>query len=152
MQDPYVIMNTGFKNVVENGATTGYQLDIRIPYYRGTYLSLIDSLSLSVDGQSVTPDHLRISLGGKFYTMAQMQEADDVRWGFGDPAILRAIKSGGLTPGIHTVAVGIAIRKSYFPPEDPEHLYDFFGLWKGGTYHAFLEAPTVVTKKMTLVQ
>jgi hypothetical protein len=34
MQDPYIIMDTGFENTVAGTGTTGYQIDIRIPYDR----------------------------------------------------------------------------------------------------------------------
>ena len=121
MQDPYVIMNTGFKNTVEGGTTSGYQLDIRIPYYRSVYLSAIHSLDLSVDGAAVPQQDIRIVVAGKPFTMAGMFEADSVRWGFGDPATLLVTHAGGLKPGIHTVKVGIVVRKSYLPATDPEH-------------------------------
>jgi hypothetical protein len=152
MQDPYIIMTRGFKNVVERGSIKGYEFNIRIPYYRGTFLSLVDSLSATVDGQSVPTDRLTILLAGREFTLAQAAEADDVRWGFGDPATLRVTKPGGLTPGSHMVQVGIVVRKSYFPPEDPEHLYSFFDLWVDGKYRPYIEGPTVVSRKMTLVQ
>jgi hypothetical protein len=153
MQDPYVIVNTGFKNTVEGGATSGYQLDIRIPYYRSVYLSAIHSLDLSVDGAPIPQQDIRIVVAGKTFSIAQMFEADSVRWGFGDPATLLVSKSGGLKPGIHSIQVGIVVRKSYLPATDPEHLYeDFPGLWENGKYHTYIEGPTVVTRKMTLVQ
>jgi hypothetical protein len=153
MQDPYVIMNTGFKNTVEGGTTSGYQLDIRIPYYRSVYLSAIHSLDLSLDGATVPQQDIRIVVAGKTFTIAEMFEADSVRWGFGDPATLLVTRAGGLKPGIHTVKVGIVVRKSYLPATDPEHLYaDFPGLWENGKYHTYIEGPTVVTRKMTLVQ
>lgn len=153
MQDPYVIMNTGFKNTVAAGMTSGYQLDIRIPYYRSVYLSAIHSLDLAVDEQPVPPQDIRLVVAGKTFTLAQMFEADSVRWGFGAPATVLVSKSGGLKPGIHSIKVGIVIRKSYLPATDPDHLYeDFPGLWKDGKYSTYIEGPTVVTRKMTLVQ
>jgi hypothetical protein len=153
MQDPYVIMSTGFKNTVMGGTAGGYQIDIRIPYYRSVYLSAIHSLELSVDGEKIPPQDIRIVVAGKTFTIGQMFEADSVRWGFGDPATLLVSKAGGLKPGIHSIQVGIVVRKSYLPATDPEHLYeDFPGLWQNGKYSTFIEGPTVVTKKMTLVQ
>jgi Domain of unknown function (DUF6379) len=153
MQDPYVIMGTGFKNTVEKGNTGGYQLNIRIPYYRSVYLSAVHQLDLEVDGEAVPASDIRIVVAGKTFTIAQMFEADSVRWGFGDPATLLVRKAGGLKPGVHAFKIGIVIRKSYLPATDPEHLYeDFPGLYKDGKYSTYIEAPTVITKKMTLVQ
>lgn len=152
MQGPYVIMTRGFGNVVENGKIIGFELNMRIPYYRGTFLSLVHYLSLAVDGQPLPESQLRVLLGGRVFTIPQMKEADDVRWAYGAPATLRALKPGGLEPGLHEVEIGVVIRKSYFPPEDPEKLYGFFDLWKDGQYTPYIEAPLVISKRMTLVQ
>ena len=151
MQEPYMIMGTGFKNTRSGGAVTGYQVNVRIPYYRGVFLSSIESVSLAVDGAPVSRDSIRIVVNGKDFSLDAAEDADQVRWGFGDPATLRVSKSGGLRPGQHAITVGMAIRKSYLPSTDPEHLYDFFGLWSNGVYKTFMEPPTIVTKKMTLV-
>ncbi len=152
MQDPYVIMTRGFKNVVIDGETTGFEVNIRIPYYRGTFLSSVHYLSLKVDGEPVARDHIRIGVAGQAFSLDEMQEADHVRWAFGAPATLRVSRAGGLVPGVHEIEVGIVIRKSYFPHEDPEHLYEFFDLWKDGKFTSFIEPPNFITKRMTLVQ
>lgn len=151
MQDQDVLMTRGFKNLVEAGKVTGYQVNMRIPYYRGIYLSAVDYLKLTVDGRDIARDELRIMVNGKSFTMPEMEEAGDTRWFYGHPATLMVTKPGGLMPGIHSIQVGITIRKSYFPATDPEHLYDFFDLWKDGKFVPFIEPPTVARKKMTLV-
>ena len=153
MQDRYVIMNTGFKNTISRGVTTGYQLNIREPYYRGTFLSSVHYFDLTVDGTLVPRDRIKIMVSGKTVTLSQMEEADNIRWQFGDPATLFITQAGGLVPGIHEIKVGITIRKSYLPPDDPTHLYsDFPGLWRDGVYHTFIEDPSFITKRMVLVQ
>jgi len=153
MQDPYVIMNTGFKNTVEGGAARGYQLDIRIPYYRSVYLSAIHSLELAVDGESIPPQAIRIVVAGRTFTIAQMFEADSVRWGFGDPATLLVSKSRRVEAR-HPLHQGGYRGPQIIPAgHRPEHLYeDFPGLWKNGKYATYIEGPTIVTKKITLVQ
>jgi len=150
MQDRYVIMNTGFKNIVKNEQIVGFQINIRIPYYRGTFLSSVQELSLHYDGIEVPRTNLRIATAGKEMSIFEAEEADDVRWVFGEPATLLAMVDGGLDPGLHVIEVGIGIRKSYTPPEDPERLFP--PLWRDGKYTPFSEPPTVVKKKMTLVQ
>ena len=72
MQDRYVIMNTGFKNIVEGGAATGYQLNIREPYYRGTFLSSVHYFDLTLDGGKVPRENIRIMVSGKTFTLDQM--------------------------------------------------------------------------------
>jgi hypothetical protein len=152
MQDPHVIMTRGFKNIVVDGKATGFQVNILIPYYRGTFLSLVHYLSVRVDGEQIPREHIQIVVAGKSFSLAQMEEADEVRWEFGAPATLLIRHEGGLVPGVHAVEVGVVIRKSYFPPQDPEHLYEFFDLWKDGKYTPYIEAPSVIKKRMTIVQ
>lgn len=154
MFEKYLIMTRGFKNVSRNGKATGFQVKIRIPYYRGVFLSLVDNLQLTVDGETFPRDKLRISVGGRSFTIDEMENATNARWFFGDPATLTASKSGGLTPGMHTVELVINIRKSYIPKEDPEGLFGFSrGFWQprpGGGSSGF--GATTITKKMSLVQ
>ncbi|MEY4762358.1 MAG: hypothetical protein RLZZ200_2214 [Pseudomonadota bacterium] len=150
MQEQVMVMTRGFRNVTRFGETVGFELLVRVPYYRGVFLSLVHELILSVDGREYSPDDIEIEVGGRCFTHAGMMEADDVRWDYGTPATLRARHAGGLTPGLHAVKVGMTIRKSYIPPEDPEHLLDF--AWREGKYTPFFEPPSVVTRRMTLVQ
>ena len=51
----HTITDTGFRNTAVNGLVTGYQLEIRFPGYRGSHLSCITRLDLSVDGKKVDP-------------------------------------------------------------------------------------------------
>ena len=46
-----VIQSVGFRNTVENGEITGFQFKIRLPYYRGIFLSQIRPGTLFVDGE-----------------------------------------------------------------------------------------------------
>ncbi|MDE7068387.1 MAG: hypothetical protein K2O83_12165, partial [Schaedlerella arabinosiphila] len=34
-----VIQSVGFRNIEENGKITGFQFKVRLPYYRGIFLS-----------------------------------------------------------------------------------------------------------------
>ena len=150
MQDQYIIMTRGFKNVREGDRALGYQFNIRIPYYRGTFASLIHTLMVNVDGEDIPLERIRFILAGKEMTLPELDEADEIRWNFREAATLRVLQDGGLEPGLHTVQVGMTIRKSYSPPEDPQHLYPY--MWRDGVYHPYMEPPTVGIRKMTLVQ
>ena len=48
--DKQVIQSVGFRNIEENGEIVGFQLKIRLPYYRGVYLSQIRPGHLIGDG------------------------------------------------------------------------------------------------------
>ena len=45
-----VIQSVGFRNITEDGKITGFQLKVRLPYYRVVYLSQIKPGHLIVDG------------------------------------------------------------------------------------------------------
>ena len=51
-----VIQSVGFRNIRENGEVTGFQFKIRLPYYRGIFLSQIMPGTLYVDGERIEKD------------------------------------------------------------------------------------------------
>jgi hypothetical protein len=163
--EKYMIVNREFHNVSQGGQTTGFQLKIRINYYRGCYLSMVDTLKLVIDGEEFSTDQMTFSVPEhgpdipspqRTFTFDQLAQATDVRWFFGDPATLTINKPGGLKPGLHTVQLGLFIRNSYMPRFDKENLYDFHGGGRGpnGETGYGLPSPNLplVTRKMTLVQ
>lgn len=156
MYEKYMICTRDFSNVARNGRTAGFQLKIRINYYRGCYLSMIDTLRLRVDGEEFPPGRMTFSVAGRGYTFEELARAKDDRWFFGDPATLTVWKDGGLAPGMHTVELGLFVRNSYVPRFDPDNLYNFRGLTHGpggATHYGEPPSPLPFTarKKMTLV-
>jgi hypothetical protein len=115
MFDKYMILTRGFQNVRENGQITGFQLLVRITYYRGVFLPLIGGFNVKVDGESFDASQMTFSVGGRTYTMEELGKAEKDRWPFGDPAVLTISKQGGLKPGIHEVEVTQTINPSYVP-------------------------------------
>ena len=60
-----VIQNDSLKNVYVNGKKSGYKFDIRLSYYRGHFLSVIDTLEVTVDGEKVKTEDITFCLKGK---------------------------------------------------------------------------------------
>lgn len=147
MNEKYLICTRDFRNVIENGKIAGFQVKVKIPYYRGIAVSLIEKLGLSVDGENFGRDRIKFTIGNRTMTMDEVDKAVDVRWPFDQTATLTVSKEGGLSTGMHTVKFDITIRKSYWPKNDPEKLYAF-GPISGTAYFS----PESATKKMTLVQ
>ncbi len=157
MYEKYMICTRDFCNVLQSSQATGFQVKIRINYYRGCYLSMIDALRLVVDGEEFPNDKIAFTYRNRTYTFAELARATSDRWFFGDPATLTISKPGGLKPGMHTVQLGLFIRNSYVPRLDPEGLYNFFPGPRGpkGETHwgePPVPLPLVATRKMTLVQ
>ena len=149
MFNKYMILTREFANVSRGGDVTGFQVKIRIPYYRGVRLSLVDTVQLTVDGEPFGRDRMTFSTGGKTYTFDELEKTTDTEWFFNDPATLTVQKPGGLASGMHTVQLGIIIRKSYWPKNDPDNLYGF--LQGTGALNMTLHEPEIATKRMTLV-
>jgi len=110
MFEPYLVCEEGFRNVVENGQIAGFQLKARIANWRGMPLSLINDVSVSVDGTTFPPDQIRLSVGGHTFTMDEMTQRADVRWQFDELATITVLHPGGLAPGLHDVSVSETIR------------------------------------------
>ena len=149
MFNKYMILTREFGNVSENGTLTGFQVKIRIPYYRGVRLSLIDTVQLSVDGEQFGRNQMALTVGGRKYSFDELEKVTDTEWFFGDPATLTVSKPGGLASGMHTVQLGIVIRKSYWPKKDTDKLYGF--LEGTGALDMTLHGMDSATKRMTLV-
>ncbi len=144
MFEKYMILTQEFKNVREGPNVTGFQVRVRLPYYRGVWLSTINGIELSVDDEKFAREATTFYLHERRFTMDELENATNVRWFFGDPATLVVKKPGGLIPGMHTVSFSIGWRHSYVPINDPLHFFP-----PGVT--AMLDAPTATTKRMTLV-
>jgi hypothetical protein len=113
MFEKYMLPTRGFRNVSKDGQIAGFQVGVRITYYRGIYVSLIDGFDVNVDGESFGPDKITFSLGKRSFPMTEIGSATDVRWHFGDIATLTIQKPGGLQPGLHEIQLTERLRISY---------------------------------------
>ena len=112
-----VIQTKGFRNVVENGTTVGFQVSIRTPYYRGVWTSLLEGVEVTVDGEAYGSDRVRWTIAGQTYGTEELTESTDLRWPFEELATLTVDREGGLEPGLHDVQVALTWRWSYIPVE-----------------------------------
>lgn len=163
MLEKYMISNREFCNVSENGSITGFQVRVRIPYYRGVFLSMVEDFRVTVDGTFFGPDKIQISLLGKRYGLRDLEKAADIHWDFGQWLTLIVSKPGGLAGGMHTVEVGMLVRTSYELPKE----LDPKGLFRQTGPGTSVQAPSIedryrftlsnpgsgrASRKMTLVQ
>jgi len=114
MFDKYMIYDAECKNVVKDGKVTGFQVGVRVTYYRGIIIALIKNFEVTVDGVKYTKDDMTFTFNGNHtYTFDEMFGVTDERWGFGDVAVITVNKDGGLTPGEHEIEVTEELRVSY---------------------------------------
>lgn len=97
----------------------GVAVDLRIPYYRGLGLSMVERVGLAIDGQPVDPESITFAVHGNEYTLAELETAVDDRWGFHEPATVSIHNAGPLTAGDHDVSASVLLRISYLPFQHP---------------------------------
>jgi len=115
MYEAQMILTRGFQNVHQDGQPVGFQFLLKTAYYRGTFLDLIGTIDVSVDGKAYSREQLRIGVKGRVLTMEEAAKAEDVHWDFGTPMIVTILAPGGLKPGIHEVQVTLGVNPSYVP-------------------------------------
>ncbi len=123
MLDKECIQSRGFRNVVRDGVTTGFQLNIRSRYYRGVWLSQLRPATVIVDGVEYCGDQVTWTIADTTYTQAELATHGDRHWGLLEPATLTVELPGGLSQGAHDLEVVYTWSASYMPPE----LDTFFG-------------------------
>ena len=111
-----VIQSVGFRNISENGKEVGFQFKIRLPYYRGIYLSQIRPGMLYVDGEKFEKENIVWNIHGEDYTLEEMKKDYHTYWSVTEPAVLKVKKEGGLCQGYHDLIYGFCYTSSYMPP------------------------------------
>ncbi|OPG08971.1 DUF6379 domain-containing protein [Microbispora sp. GKU 823] len=113
MFDQYIVCEEGFR-AREDGRAGGV-VEVRMPYYRGLILSMVEAVDLVLDGRPVPPERTTFTVHGNTYTFAQLPHTTQDRWEFGERAQLTFETDEPLAPGEHEVTVSVRLRLSYMP-------------------------------------
>ena len=102
-----VIQSVGFRNTKdEEGNATGFQFKVRLPYYRGIFLSQIRPGTLFVDGEKIEKENIVWNINGEDFTNEEMAADFQTHWSVTTPAVLKVKKEGGLAQGYHDLKYG----------------------------------------------
>jgi hypothetical protein len=118
MFDRYVIVEDSLRQVRNPRASAeivGFAVDVRIAYYRGLGLSMVEPFTVVVDGVDYPPTDVAFTVHGNTYTAEQMENEVDDRWEMAEAATLTVQRPGGLAGGEHDVTVVEHLRISYVP-------------------------------------
>ncbi len=119
-----VICDDSLKNELVSGKKCGYSFDVRLSYYRGHFLSDIDVLEITVDGEKVDESDISFCLNGKEFYVSQLKEAYTEFWSLLEPAKIKVMKKGGLANGEHHIKLNLMMRVPYLPlPGGNDHTY-----------------------------
>ncbi|MBO5998835.1 MAG: hypothetical protein J6P87_04025 [Lachnospiraceae bacterium] len=101
------------EDVLVDGIPVGFSVKLRIPYYRGVALSLVDNIEIKYDNEVFTKDQLKFTTKDGTYTFAEMATMTTLRWEFGEKATVFVPRMGGFGMGGHMLEATVAIRISY---------------------------------------
>ncbi len=116
MFDNNVFIPDTCKNVEENGAIIGFEMQTHITYYRGIPLSMINFLAVEVDGVPVPAEDIRFTADHiDWFSLEEMKTVTTIKWEYGVPGTVRVLKEGGLSKGSHEVKLTVCTRTAYIP-------------------------------------
>lgn len=111
--DEQIVQPNDFKNISYGADVLGYQVLIRLSYYRSLPLSCIEQVRLTVDGQKVPDEKITFCLNNKRFTLAQLCDLYGEWWNVLSDATLEVEQAGGLCHGSHEVEVKLLCRTPY---------------------------------------
>jgi hypothetical protein len=106
--------------VCEDSLTTGEDrtrgsVEVRMPYYRGLGLSMVEGVDLTIDGTPVPADATLFTVHGNTYPITELSSVLDDRWEMGERARIDFEVAAPLEPGEHQVSAAVRLRISYMP-------------------------------------
>ena len=105
-----VISDNGLK--ATNG---GFDIDIRLPWYRSLPLSTVDVVDVGIDGQKIDPKNVRFELEGAQFRLDEMRRLTTKWWYVLDSALLH-VKGVPIQRGKdYSVEVTVAVSPPYIP-------------------------------------
>jgi Domain of unknown function (DUF6379) len=113
--DKYLLVDGSARTVFAGEAVVGFQVDARIAYYRGLGLSMVEDVSLTVDGTVYSREDTTFTVHGNTYRLDDMESVVDDRWGFTEKATIRVRTKSPIPPGDHIVTLTERLRISYIP-------------------------------------
>lgn len=117
-----VINDGSLANTYVDGKKMGYKFSVRLSYYRGQFLSVLENFSVTVDGQRVPNDTIKFCLNGKEFSPWQLAESYSEYWLIMQSATINVQRVGGLAAGRHHIEFNLLIRVPYMPIGD-NHQY-----------------------------
>ncbi|MCF0229798.1 MAG: hypothetical protein HUJ76_08935 [Parasporobacterium sp.] len=105
-----------------NGKNNGFTFDVMLAYYRGHYLSDIDTLEVFIDGEKIPQEAVTFELNGKEMPIYKLTWAVTEFWTPKTPARVRVIVPGGVAAGEHELKLNLMLRVPYMNI-GPGHVY-----------------------------
>ncbi len=73
MFDQHIICREGFGNVTRDGEVIGVRFLARLPYYRGLGLSMVEDIAVTLNGEAIPRQAIRLALRGREWTLDELE-------------------------------------------------------------------------------
>src|SRR5689334_19404093 len=113
MFDKYIVVESSLR--ATDSEHRNFAVGVRMPYYRGLGLSMVEGVDLVVDGTPVPPSATTFTVHGTTYDMTGLPGVLDDRWEMGEPAEIGFSLDRPLPSGPHEVTAAVRLRISYMP-------------------------------------
>lgn len=117
-----VVCDGSLRHVFADGKKLGYAFDIRLSYYRGHFLSVIDELGVQVDGTAVPVENIKFCLHGKEFGVSQLHDLVSEFWQITEPATIKVFQPGSLPAGEHDIDVKLMFHSPYMPISETAYM------------------------------
>lgn len=101
------------RNRIIEGSCTGYEFQIDNLSYRGIWISTIEDIELTVDGERIPKSNMMFFCNGIGYSVDDMVTHTENFWGCMDSGVLRIYKVGGLSKGSHKFELTVKKRADF---------------------------------------
>ena len=92
----------------------GIAVSVQLPWYRSLWLSAVDGVDATVNGNAVPRDRLRFELGGRSYRIEELPDQWDTLWFVADrPDVVILLDEVPEAGDILTVEVVLTMRLLY---------------------------------------
>lgn len=113
MFDRYMLVEGSLRNRTRDGEPDGFLVDVHYPHHCGIWLSIIEEIILTVDGEAIAPEAMQLVLDGVAHPVKTLTENTTDRWYFGQTGTLSVDHPQGLRRGPHEVWIKMALRVSF---------------------------------------
>ena len=108
MMDHRVVSDGGL-----TGTSTGFDVDVRLPWYRTLPLSVVEVVEVILDGETIEREKVSFELNGENLRLDQLRPRSDDWWYVLDSALLHVDHEPVASGTEHEVSVTIAVRPPY---------------------------------------
>lgn len=91
----------------------GFQFGLRLPWYRALPLACVEGLDVTLDGETASPEDLRIELDETTYRLDDLRDLYDRAWYVTDAAQVSVTRPKLAFRNQHELDVTLAVRIPY---------------------------------------